>query len=100
MSNKEDQLEAEFLALSSTIGEEIKRKVEQAVRCINEARELADRHGIPFYSRVSELGQAYVPNLFADRFDSLDKKTVGSLLDMRTWDLNHSGGWKHSQIGC
>lgn len=100
MSDNEKQLENEFLTLCSTIGEEIRSKVEQAEKCIAEACQLADRHGIPFYSEVSELGQSYVPNLFNERFHSLDQKTVAELLDMRTWDLDHWRGWKHSQIGC
>jgi len=100
MSDNDSQLEAEFLALASTIGEQIKAKVELAEKALAEAIELADKHGIPFHAGISELGQSYVPPTFRGRFESLDRETVAELLDIPEYDLDYARGWRHSQIGC
>ncbi len=98
MDDNEKQLENEFLALCSTIGEQIKLKVALAEKNLAEAVELADKHGIPFDSGVSEISQSYVPPLFGERFGTLDKETVASLLNMSQWDLDHNNGWERSAI--
>ncbi len=91
------QLEEEFLALVSSIGEQIKAKIRIAEQALDEAVDLADKHGIPFYSEVSQIGQSYVPDSFDERFESLDKETVADLLDISEYNLNHMG-WRHSQV--
>jgi hypothetical protein len=97
MTDKQDQLELEFKALVDTVGQEIKAKVEMAERLLQEAVELADRHGIPFYPSISELGQPYVPPAFKERFGSLDKEAVAELVDMSEYNLGHVG-WRRSQL--
>jgi len=97
MSDNDKQLESEFLALCSTIGEQIKAKVAQAEKNLAEAVELADKHGIPFDSGVSILGQVYVPPLYHQRFKSLDQETITGLLGLYQYDLDHKG-WERSAI--
>ncbi len=97
MDDNQKELEEEFLALSSTIGEQIKAKVKLAEKYLDEAIELSDKHGIPFDSAVSGLGQSYVPQLYHQRFKPLGKELVADLLDMSQYDLDHRG-WERSAI--
>jgi len=97
MTDKPDQLELEFKALVDTVGKEIQTKVEMAEKLLDEAVELADRHGIPFYPGISTLGQPYVPASFKERFGALDKELVGDLTDIGEYSLGHTG-WRRSQL--
>lgn len=94
------QLEKEFKALVKSVGNEINAKVKQAEQLLTEACNLADKHGIPFDSGISHLGQVYVPESFKTRFGTLDKEDAAELLGVYEDDLDHSRGWRHSQVGC
>lgn len=91
-------LEQEFKTLTETVGKEIDQKVEQASKLLAEAVDLANKHGIPFYAFVSELGQPYVPQSFKDKWDALDKETVEELTSVSSYDLDYAYGWRHSDV--
>lgn len=97
MAEQQDPLELEFKALVDSIGKEIDAKVAAAEKLLDEAVELADRHGIPFYPRISALRQPYVPASFKERFGTLDKEEVSDLLEMSEYNLGHVG-WRRSQL--
>jgi len=94
----DNELETEFKSLMETVGKEIDHKVNEASRLLREAVELADKHGIPFYAYVSELGQPYVPQSFEDKWESLDKEDVEELTGVPSYDLESAYGWKHSDV--
>jgi len=94
----EKNLDLEFQTLVETVGKEIDAKIEQASKLLSEATALADQHGIPFYAFVSELGQAYVPESFEDKWGSLDKEDVEELTGVSSYDLESAYGWKHSDV--
>lgn len=91
----ENKLEEEFKALLDTVGKEIDEKVSAAAKLLDEAIDLSDKHGVPFYSPVSNLGQSYCPTSFTDKFSSLDSDNVRELTEV--YDLE-GYGWEHSDI--
>lgn len=96
---KNTELENEFKKLIETVGKQIAAKVAEADRLMDEAIELADEHGIPFYSSgISQLGQAYVPNSFTEKFSELDRTLVEELTDVSEYTLDEAYGWQHSQV--
>jgi hypothetical protein len=92
------KLEADFKQLMDTVGEEIFQRVRLAEENLRAAVELSDKHGIPFFSNVSELGQAYVPNSFSNKWKKLSKELVRDLTEVFPDDLKNGDGWSHSQI--
>lgn len=92
------RLENEFEELVSTIGEEIHAKVKQAEGLLYEACALADKHGIPFFTNVSLLGQPYVPESFKNKWKELDHDFVTNVTEVAGYDLGSAYGWSHSQV--
>ncbi len=92
------KLENEFKELLNTVGKEIAEKVKEASKILDEACDLADKHGIPFYSPVSHIGQTYAPKSFKDIFFDLDKEFVEKNTEVSSYDLQYPGGWQHSQV--
>jgi len=94
-------LEEEFKQLVETVGKEIQDKVETAKQLLNEAEKLADENGLPFYSPISPLDQAFIPFSFTEKYKTVDKYLVEKLTDITEYALNQYGkGWQTSQLGC
>jgi hypothetical protein len=91
-------LEKEFEQLMDSVGEQIKAHVRAAQQAIQLAVNLADDHGIPFFTTVSEIGQPYVPYSFRDKWADLDPHYVADLTEIGAHELARSGGWNTSQV--
>ena len=94
----EQELEQEFKTLTETVGKEIESKIQQARQLIIEAVDLAEKHGIPFYAYVSELGSPYIPETFENKYGVLDKELVEELTGVSSDDLENSPGWRFSSV--
>jgi hypothetical protein len=94
----DNDLEKEFKDLNDTIGKEIDNKINEASKLLREAVELANKHGLPFYAYVSELGQPYVPESFEEKWSDLNKEDVEELTGVSSYDLESAYGWKHSDV--
>ena len=92
------QLEQQFETMADSVGAEIQTKLQQAEKLLNEACELADEHGIPFYTNVSLLGQPYVPEAFQSKWRDLDRDFVANITEVASYDLGSAYGWAHSQV--
>jgi hypothetical protein len=92
------KLEQEFTELVDTFGEQILAHCKDAARSLKAACDLADQHGIPFFTNVSLLGQPYVPETFKSKWGQLDKDFVTNLTDLTTNDLGYAYGWATSQV--
>ena len=92
------KLEAQFEELASTVGEEIQEKIRQAEKLLQEACNLSDQHGIPFFTNVSLLGQPYVPEAFESKWTDLDRDFVANITEVAAGDLGSAYGWQHSQV--
>jgi hypothetical protein len=92
----ESELEAEFRALMGTVGREIYDKVEAASKLLDEAEELANKHGVPFYGQVSPLGQAYIPRSFQERFAGLKPEIAEEIAHMEI--DGYGNGWERSAL--
>jgi hypothetical protein len=91
------KLEREFEELCDSIGDEIHDHVLTAQRALRSAVALSDKHGIPFYTNVSEIGQPYIPSAFRKKYGSLNKDFVCNLTEVLEADLNEIG-WQTSTI--
>lgn len=98
MPVSDGKLESEFESLLSEIGDQIQDKVRQAEKLLKEACELADEHGVPFFTNVSLLGQPYVPESFETKWQDLDRDFVANLTEVASYDLGSAYGWQHSQV--
>lgn len=97
MSNeqhKEVNIEAIYRATVEKHRPEIEAKLEAARKALSEACDIADQHGIPFYSKLSEIGQNYGPK-------KAPPDISGDLMYELTgvWADSFSGyGWEHSAV--
>ena len=96
----DNQLEQDFIQLMDDVGEQIKAHMQQALKSLNAATDLADQYGLPFYAVVSGLGQSYVPFSFNTQWNSLDKDLVASYTEVHPDDLTdrYTNGWQLSEI--
>jgi hypothetical protein len=100
----EAPLAKEFAQLCQDVGKEIGVKVAEAHKALQEAQEIADKHGVPFRSGISPLNNSYVPGSFGkSKFAQLDHEVVCEIADV--WgdyigDLlgSYYGGWVHSAV--
>lgn len=90
------QLELEFRSLKDLIGREINAHLSNAQRLLNEALDISEKHGVPFFSEVSHLPQTYVPRSFPDRFGSMDMDRVEEMMDANI-DPSQDG-WERSAV--
>lgn len=97
-------LELEFDSVVESVGTQIDEMVAQAAKLIAAAQALSDAHGVPFYSSVSPLGQAYVPDSFHSKFSDLVDEDGGGdgepiLNGLYSYQLmGEVYGWEHSDI--
>jgi hypothetical protein len=98
IAESDGSLEKSFEELVDTIGEQIKAHIKAAQQAILLATDLADTHGIPFFTEVSEIGQPYIPYSFRDKWADLDPNYVSDLTEIEASELARNGGWSTSQI--
>lgn len=89
------ELEAEFQAHWEKYEEQIQEHVSEAYKALEKAVAIADEHGIPFYSRVSFLGQNYTPAVL-DQFSELDRDKIDEITG--TYNEYGGEGWQHSDV--
>lgn len=91
-------LETEFKQIATTIGMQIEAKVALSEQILKEAMELADAHGVPFYSGISLIPQSYVPTSFNKKFRDINPEVVEELTGVSEYDQNDAYGWHVSQV--
>lgn len=98
-TEEQKALEAEYRKTVKKFMPKIEAKLSQAEKLINEATDIADEHGIPFYG-ISPLSQRYVPENVPTLADDEDKnqelfeEIVGCSPDSEYGNT----GWEHSSI--
>lgn len=92
----QSQLEKEFRQLCQEHIPEIRSKIEQATKLLNEACQIADKHGIPFRSTISHIAQPYIPSGFS-AYDELDSDLLEELTNVYPSEVE-CGGWQHSAV--
>jgi len=75
----------------------IRAKVAQASKILNEAISIAEEHGIPFDSNISEIGQQYTPESFHKKWNSLDDEKLAEL-GLYIYVSEYNTGWENSAI--
>lgn len=89
------ELEAEFKAHVEKIQEQIQKHVDASARALEKAVDLADKHGVSFYSSVSFLGQNYNADLL-EKYSELDQDFVDDVTG--TYNEYGGSGWQHSDV--
>lgn len=60
--------------VKSEVYDLIQEKLDLSRKYLSEAEEISEKYGIPFYSEISPLSQAYIPESFEDVFNALCDK--------------------------
>lgn len=81
MKDKEE-LEKEFKDTFEQHSQEIELKLAAAEKALDEARELSEKHGIPFDTTISYLYNQYVPNSMKQKFPEIDLEFVKEISDI------------------
>lgn len=98
--NDEEQknIEAEYRKTVKKFLPKIEAKLSQAAKLINEATDIADEHGIPFYG-LSPVSQQYtpegVPTLHND--EDLNQELFEEITGCSPTS-EYDNGWEHSAI--
>ena len=93
------ELEKEFETLCESVNPKIQAKLKEAMKALEEAEKLAEKHGVPFYASISPLGNSYIPNSFSKKFSELDEQFVTDVTGVYSeYDGFSSGGWVHSAV--
>jgi hypothetical protein len=74
----------------------INAKLSQASKLLGEAITIAEEHGIPFESNISELGQTYTPESFKEKWNLGKRDPV--LVDLGIYIDEYACGWEHSAV--
>jgi hypothetical protein len=91
------ELEKEFSDLVKVAKDQIEAKLKEARYAIQEAQNISERYGVPFYANVSPLSQSYFPKTYYAKFSELDSDFVVDLTDAYDkWGETY--GWMHSSV--
>jgi hypothetical protein len=93
---EDSQLEREFRTTANVVLVEIQKKVAESSRLLQEAVDLSEKHGIPFSSSVSFLGQSYTPSTFEEKYGEVDSDLAESITD--AFGCMDGSGWEHSDV--
>lgn len=88
-------LEKEFKVTAEKVTEEINQKLNLASNYLSEAVRLSEKHGIPFDTNISFLGQSYTPKSFDSKYADVDSELVEELTGV--YDMEYDG-WLHSAV--
>ncbi len=100
-------IEEDFKAVIEAHTGEINAALRRAVEALDEATDLADKYGIPFYSNISMLGQTYQPKSYDKLWNNEAWRQERDTKDDSEDDLftqvtgDYPGeydGWQHSAV--
>lgn len=92
------KMEKEFEKLSNKISEEINIKLNEAAIKLNEAIEIAEKHGVPFSSGISFLPNSYVPTTMRTMHPNLSDEFMSETTGIYDDDCFDGHGWYHSDV--
>lgn len=91
-------LEKEFEAAVETSKELINQKLKEAKYALQEAQNIAEEYGVPFYTDISPISQSYFPKSYHKKYSELDDDFVVELTNAYDeWHAEFSG-WQHSAV--
>lgn len=96
LSNIDSEIEREFRISYYAVINQIEEKVKEASRLLTEATQIAELHGIPFHSPISELGQSYTPISLKEKFGDLTPDFIEGITG--AYPDSYTTGWQHSQV--
>lgn len=97
-TKKQLDLEAEFEVVAQEAKAKINEKLQVAIKALNEATDIADEYGVPFYSNISELGQNYVPSTLAEKYKGIPQNIVEEATGVYVNEDLYGRGWERSAL--
>jgi hypothetical protein len=97
LTKRDSEIEREFRKMATQILDEIQEKVSVAAAYLHEAVELSEKHGVPFYSSLSQISQSYIPTTFSTQHGDIDPEIVEAITSTSI-GYDHDRGWAHSAI--
>lgn len=103
-------LENQFNEAAKAAMEKIQKHIDKANEELDKAVKVSEEYGVPFYSSISPLSQAYKPGSFAEKWasnedesdDDLDDEDDSSDDDNKYYIDEYSyleyEGWQHSAV--
>jgi hypothetical protein len=99
LDEEPSELEVEFQELVTDVGAQIEVHVEKAIKALNKAVALSEKHGVPFRPGISFLSNTYMPESFSkSKFAKIDNETVCEIADVWGDYIFEGGGWEHSSV--
>jgi hypothetical protein len=91
-----EALEKEFLSARDKAMDLIEKKIAKAHKALDEALDIAEEYGVPFYSSISPLSQNYTPDSFYEKFGPIED-IAGEISGYEN-SPGEYGGWQHSAV--
>lgn len=106
---RDSELERTFRLESNKVMDQIGTHLAAAMAALSEAEDLSEKHGIPFSSGISPLGQSYFPKSFddmwgnklrelEDEFEDEDVREIISNITGANQGEYQDSGWEHSAV--
>ena len=94
---EDSPLERQFRAAVPAVQALIGEKLDLALKYLQEAEQIADDNGIPFYSPISPLSQSYIPDSLQEKWNDVSKEVVQQETETYS-EYDFCGGWQHSAV--
>lgn len=91
-------LEKEFEAAVEASKVRIYEKLKEAQHALQEAQNIAEEHGVPFYANISPISQSYFPKSYHEKYRELDNDLVVELTDAYDEWHGENNGWQYSAV--
>lgn len=96
LSTQDSALERQFRNEALLITDQIDEKLSLAMKALDEAEKLSEKHGVPFSSGISPLSQNYWPASFSDKWEDVDDDIVSEITS--AYQGEYGDGWEHSAV--
>lgn len=93
----ETELEKEFKAAYDEVNDKINAFITEAESALDNAVQLSELYGVPFYSSISFLRNTYYPQSHYEKFAGIDSEYVISITEAYN-EYPGEGGWRHSAV--
>jgi hypothetical protein len=95
MSERNTELEKEFLKAKEEAEKEIQKYVDEASHALRKAVKASENYGIPFYSHISFLSNTYTPRSYDEKWSEVDQDWASDVADIYS---DGYPGWQHSAV--
>lgn len=95
---RDSEVEREFRNTNLKISDKIHTALAKACEYLDKAVDLSEKHGVPFSSCISYLGQSYYPTTIQEKFPEIENGFVQGITEAYSEYGMSYGGWEHSAV--